>query len=136
MASTYTELCTKLEEHYTVLDMVATERETTSDALSTHVRYYIPLTVEEYTFMVDKEQAPLVSTIRDAALQPNQRFVGAVPCLHVHGLHVYWLQPLHGEQRSLLQCGSLRFPKRSTCARGGFYNVSLLQRPHVSYFGF
>ena len=70
MVSTYTELCTKLEEHYTVLDMVATERETTSDALSTHVRYYIPLTVEEYTFMVDKEQAPLVSTIQAASRMP------------------------------------------------------------------
>ena len=90
MASTYTELCTKLEEHYTVLDMVATERETTSDALSTHVRYYIPLTVEEYTFMVDKEQAPLVSTIQAASQMPlYNRINGLLERSHAYMFMAY-----------------------------------------------
>ena len=90
MASTYTELCTKLEEHYTVLDMVATERETTSDALSTHVRYYIPLTVEEYTFMVDKEQAPLVSTIQAASRMPlYNRINGLLERSHAYMFMAY-----------------------------------------------
>ena len=140
MASTYTELCTKLEEHYTVLDMVATERETTSDALSTHVRYYIPLTVEEYTFMVDKEQAPLVSTIQAASRMPlYNRINGLLERSHAYMFmaYMYTGSNLYTESKEAFYIVEAYVsPKRSTCARGGFYNVSLLQRPHVSYFGF
>ena len=54
----YMALYTKLEEHYTVVDMTGEEKVAT-EALSTHVRYYVPLTVEEYTYMVDLTTQPL-----------------------------------------------------------------------------
>ena len=43
-------------------DMTGGEKVAT-EALSTHVRYYVPLTVEKYTYMADRTTAPLVTTV-------------------------------------------------------------------------
>ena len=41
-----------------------------TNALSTHVRYYVPLTVEEYIYMADQTTAPRVSTTKATACMP------------------------------------------------------------------
>ena len=85
----YTALCTKLEEHYTVVDMTGEEKVAT-EALSTHVRYYVPLTVEEYTYMVDPTTAPLVTTIQAAARMPlYNRMNGLLEQSHCYPFMAY-----------------------------------------------
>lgn len=70
-------------------DMTGGEKVAT-EALSTHVRYYVPLTVEEYTYMVDHTTAPLVTTIQAAERMPlYNRINGLLEQSHCYPFMAY-----------------------------------------------
>ena len=72
-----------------MFDMTGKEKVAT-EALSTHVRYYVPLTVEEYTYMVDSTTAPLVTTIQAAARMPlYDRINGLLEQSHCYPFMAY-----------------------------------------------
>ena len=87
----YNSICKQLADNYVLHDMIGEERVST-EALSTHLRYFAPLTVEEYTYMVDKDQAPKISTMKATVRMPlYDRVNGLLEQNHCYPFMTYML---------------------------------------------
>ena len=65
----YTEICKQLEGCYNP-ERITTEKEIDPEVAATHVRYYIPLTNEEYNYMLEEATRPKVATIKASTRMP------------------------------------------------------------------
>ena len=115
----------KLEDTYVLHDMVGDEKVPT-EALSTHVRCFVPLAVEEYIYMVEEEKAPKISTMKATLRMPiYDRVNGLLEQNHCLPFMTYMFtnQSLFRKQRYLLHGGGLHFPAYPTCAGGSTAHV-------------
>ena len=126
----YTEICKQLESCYK-LESITPEKVVDPEDAATHVRYYIPLTSEEYTYMLEDTTKPKVATITATTRMPlydringmilaDQRLPllaylyteGNIYTNHVD--HFYILQVYIGHQslHDRVECGDLCLFKR------------------------
>ena len=115
-------------------DTVGDEKVPT-EALSTHVRYFVPLTVEEYIYMVDKEKAPTISTIDATVRMPIYDRVNGL-LEHNHCLpfltYMFTNQSLFTDSRDTFYIVEVYISQHTLHAQVEAQRMCLFSRDHLS----